>query len=136
MPSPSMHAAPILTIPIADMEHMENGWQPYAFNLSSESFEQWIQNNFGSQNNFNNSVSGRILGAVQSMIQCIMPGGLEPITTTATSALSAPRRSPSLIDVRSFTTPLTGKSLLKELPVFDGNKDMFKEWQRKLFAYI
>ena len=38
--------------------------------------------------------------------------------------------------MRDFTPAPTGKSLLKEPPVFDGNKDAFKEWQRKLFAYI
>ena len=136
MPSPSMHTGPVPTDPITDMGQMENKWQPYAFDPSSESFKQWIQNNFGVQNNFNNSVSGRILGAVQLMIQRTMLGGSELITTATTSALSAPRRLTLPINMRDFMIPLSGKSLLKELPIFDGNKDAFKEWQRKLFTYI
>jgi hypothetical protein len=62
---------------------------------------------------------------------------IPPIETTATTRRGRASDSVEQEWARETSDDVRGKkSLLKEPPMFDGNKEEYEDWRRKVFVYI
>ena len=109
MSEPSMHASQQPT--------QQPLWTVNPFAPGIQTIEQWIHEQFGDQ----------MLDAVR--------GAFSNNSQPASTQSEAIGRQVRDEEDKIVAVP-KGRSLLKEPPVFDGTKDAYKEWQRKMFTYI
>ena len=109
MSEPSMHASQQPT--------QQPLWTVNPFAPGIQTIEQWIHEQFGDQ----------MLDAVR--------GAFSNNSQPASTQSEAIGRQVRDEEDKLVAVP-KGRSLLKEPPVFDGTKDAYKEWQRKMFTYI